>query len=785
MKKSVETTQNVDVIYDDVELQWEYEAAVGDAKSTASQLKEEILDWLKWNQDNVSTVIWWFPEDVLEPRVIHDINEQKQVNREHETMDFVFKPENMSTKELLRYAVVTPEYKNKLDRKKSQLWLSPDSINASNSVFVNLKDHNSIKDKRNAIAKVRKKANRPILISADFEWGYVRSFDKEFTQQEIKKYNIPQSIIDFRNEEAIGHKNLSAFPSAEFLGKKYKDIVLNWTHEARLNFIRMMEQYWESVRKIMEDIWVDIVYWPCVDIVPDFEKSVIAKDDRSFGDNFLLWQDLISGFINGFQDPSSHVLLVPKHYVWVWASESDPHKGTWSVDKNRDSWTELVFKNLINGENSGLNEKKNENAIKSYNASNKNNEEYETILQKNKEFIEFLKNKKIRLDTWENIKALMTTHAEWLWWINETITYSPNIIWTMKSKVWNSNDKKMWKWLVFSDDLAMDGANQGLPSGIEKSDVNKILLALSSGHDVVLDLEWHSQCKWDDILGEAAKIIDNWGDIDGDWKTDLTREMLYEKVHKILDIMVKKWELTKNKDWKYQLKDATYFDPSISKVLRDSYYSNQWLVSGSSNDDYKAEWYGKKDIIKNKAINVYERNVHNFPNAVWKTITQDREYNEALSWGKKLVIVDKSECKMFIFTVDGKTLIEEHDVWVWRWTDKLDYTHDRRVKWDNKTPVWYYMIVDRRMGREELKKKFDNIWRYWWENWWMLIMVWPWTPYVWIHWTLWELWPSSNACVRVLDPSERWGDRDKKSAQKAINHLNEILPNGSFVIITN
>ena len=250
--------------------------------------------------------------------------------------------------------------------------------------------------------------------------------------------------------------------------------------------------------------------------------------------------------------------------------------------------------------------------------------------------------------------------------------------------------------------------------------------------------------------------------------------------------MVKKWELQKTKDGKYRLKDATYFDPNISKVLKDSYYSNQWLISWSWIDAYKAEWDGKRDIIIKKFENMYEKNIHNFPNALRKLINKDKDYKEALDSWKKIVVVDKSECKMFIFTIDGKELLEEHAIWVWKWTNKLDYTHDRKILKDNKTPVWYYMIVDRRMWWDELREKFNNdeISRYWWENWWMLIMIGPRCPYVWIHWTEWDLWPSSNACVRVLDPSEVWKDKDK-SEQKAINHLNEILPDWTFVIITN
>jgi hypothetical protein len=39
----------------------------------------------------------------------------------------------------------------------------------SYSIFVNLKDHKTIQDKKEAINKLREKQSRPILISTDFE----------------------------------------------------------------------------------------------------------------------------------------------------------------------------------------------------------------------------------------------------------------------------------------------------------------------------------------------------------------------------------------------------------------------------------------------------------------------------------------------------------------------------------------------------------------------------------------------------------------------------------------
>ena len=119
----------------------------------------------------------------------------------------------------------------------------------------------------------------------------------------------------------------------------------------------------------------------------------------------------------------------------------------------------------------------------------------------------------------------------------------------------------------------------------------------------------------------------------------------------------------------------------------------------------------------------------------------------------------------------------------------MEYKNDRKVFWDNKTPVWYYMVINKVMWEQLYdhfdKSDIDEKWYYWWEKWWMLTLIWPRTPYIAIHWTIEQkIWPSSSACVRVLDEDElNW--KSDISKQKLINHLAETIPIGSFVIITN
>jgi hypothetical protein len=167
----------------------------------------------------------------------------------------------------------------------------------------------------------------------------------------------------------------------------------------------------------------------------------------------------------------------------------------------------------------------------------------------------------------------------------------------------------------------------------------------------------------------------------------------------------------------------------------------------------------------------------------------EEDYESALKDWKKLIIVDKSESTMFVYSIDWKKLLESHKVWVWKGTKTLDYKQDRRVFWDEKTPVWYYMVVDKTMG-QDLYKEFskddiDGEGYYGWGNGWMIKLIGPRTPFVAIHWSLEKkIWPASSACVRVIDDTELSWKTDIKQ-QKLINYFAEIIPVWSYVIITN
>jgi|GEM_PF-3404062 len=69
-----------------------------------------------------------------------------------------------------------------------------------------------------------------------------------------------------------------------------------------------------------------------------------------------------------------------------------------------------------------------------------------------------------------------------------------------------------------------------------------------------------------------------------------------------------------------------------------------------------------KDFLQKKLKSLYESAAHNAPNALYKYLTMEESYTEALNAGKKIIVVDKSEEQLYIFSIDGKDLIESYPI---------------------------------------------------------------------------------------------------------------------------
>lgn len=740
-----------------------------------------VLIWLKWYQ-------------------------QDRVNQDHAAMDFARKIDDLHTRDLLNYLVVSGEFDNAWFRKIDEYTGIDsdiaDDLNKTKNIFLWSKNYPDLDSKKQAVKEIRIRASSPVLIHTDFEWWYVHSID-QISDDDIQQFAIPQEIVSLQKQESKSSDDLSALPSAEYIGKQYQKIVKSKNHQDRLQFLQMMSQYGASVARMMKYIDVDVVYWPDVDIVDDFNKdgdqSYIAQNDRSFAQDFIIGQDIISAFITWFESQETGILLVPKHFAGTGKSDN-PHVMTDTSWMRKNDGDVKIFRNLIAGKNMHLDRNHIKQCLEVTNRHT--SKEYISTLHENLKFIDFLEEQWIDMVHDDPIQALMTTHISGkpsVLGSRKPISYAPEIISLLRdphSKLLRSpysDTKSLKNGLIFSDDLSMNGASQALESlWIEPVAVNKIITSLSAGHDMALYLETKPAKigrDIDSILDEVAQAIDEKVDLNHDWRPDLTKQDLRKKVRKVLDIMVKKWQLQHDKNDVYCLTDASYFDPNITKVLRDSRLSNQWIATGSSISDYRGEWQTRLQVIQNKWKNLYETMAHNLPNAIYKYLTSQETYESALKAWKKLIIVDKSESMMFIYTVDGKKLVESHPIGLGKWSKAHSYKDDRKVFGDNKTPVWYYMVTGKLMWKD-LYKEFpasdiNEKEYYGWPNGGMFKMAGPWTPFVAIHGaTEKKLGPSSNACVRVIDESElKWSSDIHE--QKLIHHLAETIPVGSFVIITN
>jgi|GEM_PF-2669613 len=88
-------------------------------------------------------------------------------------MDFAWNIDQLHTRDLLNYLVVSGQFDNKYYRKiheKSGIDVDLfDNLNHTKNIFLHAKNYPSIESKKNAIKKIREQANMPILIHTDFE----------------------------------------------------------------------------------------------------------------------------------------------------------------------------------------------------------------------------------------------------------------------------------------------------------------------------------------------------------------------------------------------------------------------------------------------------------------------------------------------------------------------------------------------------------------------------------------------------------------------------------------
>jgi lipoprotein-anchoring transpeptidase ErfK/SrfK len=128
---------------------------------------------------------------------------------------------------------------------------------------------------------------------------------------------------------------------------------------------------------------------------------------------------------------------------------------------------------------------------------------------------------------------------------------------------------------------------------------------------------------------------------------------------------------------------------------------------------------------------------------------------------------------LYAYDLETRELIESKPIAIWKGTPALDAYNDKKIAGDKKTPVWYYMVVqkkDPKRIRDTIENELYD--EYGGDDGWMLVLAGSWQPQIAIHGTKKEtVWTVSSGCVRMDNSS--------------IREMMDSVPLWSMVIITN
>jgi len=528
-----------------------------------------------------------------------------------------------------------------------------------------------------------------------------------------------------------------------------------------------MKQYWKAIWEIYHFYWINMILWPSLDLANDkiwtSNETIFSKNDRSFSNKPRIVSELWNAFIKWTMDVNWFI-SVPKHFVWVWLVNNNTDKET-AINERMKEWAILPFKNYINMHEINW---RTLNQIKS---------RIKTLIKKwrNKEA------NKLKIQIQERLHNY-TTPIIMVWNNNNNFydniktpgSLSHKTISAIKERLSTTNIRHLgWLWedgIVMTDDLN---------TGSIRSYLQKY---------------WNEKNKSYDF-SEATKLaIEAWNDILLYWDADtnsilngiktISRRRLLKSAKKILELKVYLWIYEKK--WNKYILNPKMYNPTASIVEEDWDNSRISPIDRSNLDqEYENENNKitpislKSDIYmwaKDYILNACRIN----PNKLQKMFCSihPNMYDSYLSpneskLSKKLIVVDKSELKMYIYNFNNRALIEEINIGVWRWTKAISYLKDKKIPWDKKTPVGYYMVVQKK-DPERIKKTIESKYynAYWWDKWGMIVLAWPWNPQIAIHWTDKEsTWAVSSWCIRV----------NNAKIQEFLNNI----PLGSMVLITN
>ena len=641
------------------------------------------------------------------------------------------------------------------------------------------------------------------LFSADVEWGWVNHI--QVSQDELSEYGLPEEFFTMRRDELSSYSHLDEWeiekillshplPTQEWLWRVYSWIN---SEQERKDFLLLMKSYGKTMAKICDYIWINIMFWPVLDRVEDIDwERPMEKQDRSYGDDYNIIRDLAVAYLAWVKEVE-WVISVPKHFIGNGASANDPHYNRSNSRISHTKWTAILpFRDIINfSNNQNPQAKRYEWYITKLQEANKGHRARQDVAtsQAKRDEIQVSIDANNRLLEKNNEELAKTS----LGYLQSLFTDGIDLPLIMVSNVWTNlyNDPEtptmfsssaldslsrpkgrdwLWfEWITITDDIRMESSMAHIEwqrwyFSWYDLDALAVYTAIWKWNEIALMRYINGNEK--EIASEVARYIEEWVDLNEDGVPDLTEESLNKAIGRVLDLKTELWVMSKVKiRWEdYYVLDPQQYNPTEGKVLRDSFFSNQWPWLDydkyyedvwRDNDQGNLKLFAK--AFKNFGTTLYSTTLNWFAWGLW-----NERYESAESNPKELVIVDKSARYLWRYDFETRELIEMFEIWIWKWGE-----WPRRVVWDHRTPTWYYQIVMKRDAEWWKENKWVDFPEYYWgEGGWMLVMTWQWTPEIAIHWW-WGLWHVSNACIRVDDPT--------------IQKLMRDIPNRSMVIITN
>jgi lipoprotein-anchoring transpeptidase ErfK/SrfK/beta-glucosidase-like glycosyl hydrolase len=727
-----------------------------------------------------------------------------------------------------KVATIAP-YLRDMSRRVPQTW----------SVLLRTPDMKTMQDIKNSVSMIREE-NPAALIAMDFEGGYI--YAPQVSESDIEKYWFPKDILSIGREEKqkTGNPKLIQFPSAEFIGMKYRNLK---DENKRREFLTMMESYGEAIARLFSHYGVSMILWPSLDITnatigTKNETSPLAKNDRAFSHVSSEVSALGNAFIAGTMKVK-YFIAVPKHFIWVGLTIADTDKAR-SVDTDIKEWVITPFRDYLN-----LHEIKNmtpDQASALVTSLQSWGQEYmrlivpfdrslqdidrEIVNNKTKIQIQEVKNQeteKMKVKKSQskktksphpNIYAIGLLEKE-----NAHLEHKKNEITQSKSiAIQRINEKVQFlssrlQTHPGKPPVIMVGNNDnnfyetGIPGTLSKKTIDAVLTKLSTTNKKRLWWIWHSGIVMTDDLNTwairhyiggsndsfsatAAQAFWAWSHIllfgDShiakivDWAKNIPTAQLIDGARRVLDMKTVLGMYTKTGDV-YTLNPKQYA-PTAMLVKEYAITSKRW--------DWKKDAYiregwkipeispinGIKNALTNSILDTCRidprKIVHTLCSMHPRMYDTYRAPNED-SLKKQLIIVDKRAQMLYAYDLDTRVFIQSKPIAIGKGTPLLDAYHDKRVAWDKKTPVGYYMLVqkkDPQRIRETIEPELYD--EYGGDDGGMLVLAWSWQPQIAIHGTKKEtVWKVSSGCVRMDNTS--------------IKSMMDSVPLGSMVVITN